>query len=74
MQFDWTYGEHVHRRETVERLARGFLRELQALIDHCRAPEAGGFTPSDFPRARLDQKQLDSLLASLTLADGKRSR
>jgi microcystin synthetase protein McyA len=31
------------------------------LIDHCLSPEAGGFTPSDFPLADLDQQQLDQL-------------
>ena len=61
----WTYGTRVHRRETVERLADGFLAELRALIDHCRSPEAGGFTPSDFALADLDQDGLDALMAEL---------
>ena len=44
----------VHRRTTVERLAQGFLEALQALIVHCRSPEAGGFTPSDFPEVAVE--------------------
>ena len=31
-------------------------------IAHCLSPEAGGFTPSDFPLAGLDQAALDRLL------------
>ncbi len=51
-----------HRRETIERLAADLLAVLRRLIDHCLAPEAGGFTPSDFPAADLDQGALDRLL------------
>ena len=60
----WTYSENLHRRETVERLATGYLASLRSLIAHCLAPGAGGYTPSDFPLARLDQGTLDRLLAA----------
>ena len=61
----WAYGEGRHRRETVERLAESFLASLRKLIAHCLAPDAGGFTPSDFPAAALDQKSLDRLLGKI---------
>jgi amino acid adenylation domain-containing protein/non-ribosomal peptide synthase protein (TIGR01720 family) len=61
----WSHGERRHRRETVERLAERFLAALRELIGHCLAPDAGGFTPSDFPAAVLDQKSLDRLLGTL---------
>ncbi|HEV7587202.1 MAG TPA: amino acid adenylation domain-containing protein [Longimicrobium sp.] len=61
----WTYGPGVHRRETVERLAEAFAAELRALIEHCRHPQAGGFTPSDFALAELDQGALDALLSQI---------
>jgi hypothetical protein len=35
---------------------------LRELIEHCKSPEAGGYTPSDFPLAGLDQAGLDHLL------------
>jgi hypothetical protein len=38
---------------------------LQALIAHCQSPEAGGFTPSDFPLARLEAQTLNKLSALL---------
>jgi amino acid adenylation domain-containing protein/non-ribosomal peptide synthase protein (TIGR01720 family) len=61
----FTYGTQVHRRETVERLAAAFADALRELIAHCADPEAGGFTPSDFPEAGLDQDTLDALLSQL---------
>jgi non-ribosomal peptide synthase protein (TIGR01720 family) len=61
LQLQWTYSQQVHRRVTVERLAQGFLEALQALIAHCQSPEAGGFTASDFPLARLRAQTLNKL-------------
>ncbi|MET0395723.1 MAG: condensation domain-containing protein, partial [Longimicrobiaceae bacterium] len=58
------YVAGVHRRETVERLAEWYTEELRAVIEHCRSEDAGGYTPSDFPLARLDQAALDTLLGS----------
>ena len=61
----WAYGGNRHRRETVERVAESFLASLRKLVAHCLAPDAGGFTPSDFPAAALDQKSLDRLLGKI---------
>ncbi|HEV2733851.1 MAG TPA: condensation domain-containing protein, partial [Longimicrobiaceae bacterium] len=61
LQVGWSYGEGVHARETVERLAEGYVEALRALIAHCTAPGAGGVTPSDFPLARVSRTQLDRL-------------
>ncbi|AKJ04230.1 non-ribosomal peptide synthase protein (TIGR01720 family)/amino acid adenylation domain-containing protein/natural product biosynthesis luciferase-like monooxygenase protein [Archangium gephyra] len=63
LQMTWTYGESIHRRETVEKLAADFLERLRELIAHCQSPEAGGHTPSDFPMAKVKQSQLDKLSA-----------
>ncbi|HEX7240350.1 MAG TPA: amino acid adenylation domain-containing protein, partial [Longimicrobiaceae bacterium] len=60
----WTYGAGVHERSTVERLADAFASELRALAAHCASPEAGGYTPGDFPLAGLDQEALDRVLGS----------
>jgi len=60
LQVFWTYSEAVHRRETVEALAAGFVESLEALVAHCASPEAGGYTPSDFPLAKLGQAALDA--------------
>jgi hypothetical protein len=34
---------------------------LEALIAHCQSPEAGGYTASDFPLARLGEQTLNKL-------------
>jgi non-ribosomal peptide synthase protein (TIGR01720 family) len=47
----------------VAALAEAFRAELATLIEHCRAPEAGGRTPSDFPAAKVSQSDLDALLS-----------
>jgi non-ribosomal peptide synthase protein (TIGR01720 family) len=61
----WTYGRNVHRAETVERLAAAFMDELRAIVAHCRDPQAGGYTPSDFGLSGLDQAGLDAFLSGI---------
>jgi non-ribosomal peptide synthase protein (TIGR01720 family) len=61
----WAFSPGVHTADTVRRLADGYLDALRAIVDHCRDPEAGGFTPSDFEFAGLDQGGLDALLAQI---------
>ena len=64
LRVDWGYSRELYDRATVERLARGFVEALEALTAHCLSPEAGGFSPSDFPLARLDQATLDAVLGA----------
>ena len=59
----WMYGAERDRPELVERLAQNFIGELRRLIAHCTEPGVSGYTPSDFPLARLDQAALDRLAA-----------
>jgi non-ribosomal peptide synthase protein (TIGR01720 family) len=68
LQLDWTYSENLHQRATIERLAQHFLEALKSLIAHCQSPEAGGFTPSDFPEAELNQEELEELVAKLSVS------
>ncbi|MGD2089535.1 MAG: SDR family NAD(P)-dependent oxidoreductase [Candidatus Aminicenantes bacterium] len=63
LRLTWTYSKNLHRHETIEGLARGFMEVLLTLIDHCLSPGTGGYTPSDFPEAQLNQKELDELAA-----------
>ena len=44
----------------------GFMEALRSLITHCQSPEAGSYTPADFPHARLSQADLDKLFATLS--------
>ena len=68
LYLEWTYSENLHRRSTIEWLASSCLDALQALIRHCQSSEVGGYTPSDFPDAELDQDALNALIAKLTEA------
>jgi amino acid adenylation domain-containing protein/non-ribosomal peptide synthase protein (TIGR01720 family) len=65
LQLSWVYSETVHRRETIERIAADCVKELREIISHCLAPQAGGFTPSDFPYAQLDQDTLDRVMTAV---------
>jgi non-ribosomal peptide synthase protein (TIGR01720 family) len=65
LRLNWTYSPAVHKRETITRLAEDYLAALTAIITHCQSPEAGGYTPSDFPGAKLNQKDLDRFLSKL---------
>ena len=67
LEINWTYSEKVHQRSTIERLAQWFLKALETLIDHCQSPNAGGYTPSDFPEAELSQAELDEILSEFQL-------
>ena len=69
LQLGFVYGEGTHRRETVERLADAYLQALRGLIAHCRAADAGGCTPSDFPLAELTQGELDAVAADRRVED-----
>ena len=61
LQINWTYSTNLHSQETIEHVTQGFMDALRALITHCQSPNAGGYTPSDFPLAGLDQKELSQL-------------
>lgn len=57
------YSQRVHRRSTIEGLAQAYLHALREIINHCRAATTCSFTPSDFPLARLNQEQLERIVA-----------
>jgi non-ribosomal peptide synthase protein (TIGR01720 family) len=65
LRMDWIYGTELHRRETIERLASWYSEAVKALVAHCRSPEAGGFTPADFPQSSLNIKDLGKVLSKL---------
>ncbi len=68
----WHHGAAVHRRETVEALAGRYAAALREMVAHCRLPEAGGCTPSDFPLAGLDRAALDAVAAAAGAGPGGR--
>ena len=69
LQLQWVYSRNLHHPLTVERLAGWYGEALRALIAHCQSPAAGGYTPSDFPLARLDRQELDELVARFSTTE-----
>ncbi|HEF4763026.1 TPA: non-ribosomal peptide synthetase [Pseudomonas putida] len=61
LSLSWGFSREMFDIATVQRLADDYVRELNALIEHCCALRAPQATPSDFPLARIDQTQLDAL-------------
>jgi non-ribosomal peptide synthase protein (TIGR01720 family) len=74
LQLDWTYSSSLHQRATIENLAQGFLKALRSLIAHCQSPESGGYTPSDFPSAKLGQKDIDKFIAKISQTTKRKSK
>jgi non-ribosomal peptide synthase protein (TIGR01720 family) len=70
LQATFAFGEGVHRRETIEALAQGFLAALRSIVAHCAAPDAGGYTPSDFDK-RVSKETLARLAAAAMEADSE---
>ncbi|MFF0221630.1 amino acid adenylation domain-containing protein [Streptomyces sp. NPDC004629] len=64
LEFRWEYSSTAHHRATVERIAEAFVDALEAIVEHCARPGVGGFTPSDFPLAALDQAAVDQITAA----------
>ncbi|HWS56837.1 MAG TPA: condensation domain-containing protein, partial [Pyrinomonadaceae bacterium] len=62
LRVDWHYSANRHERATVEAWAAAFVEALRSLVAHCLSAEAGGYTPSDFPLAGLDQGQIDRMV------------
>ena len=59
LRLDWTFNAGVHRRETIAGMAERFLEALRDLVADCRSTGGAGYTPADFPLARLDQAAID---------------
>ncbi|MEM9271685.1 MAG: SDR family NAD(P)-dependent oxidoreductase [Cyanobacteria bacterium P01_F01_bin.143] len=65
LQIKWVYNQAVHRQETIELLAKNFIKRLSSLIEHCQSLEKVIHTASDFPEANLSQQNLEQFLAKL---------
>jgi len=61
----WTWSASLHEERTIQGLADRFAGALRTLIEHSRTAGAGGFTPIDFPTARISQKDLDKLMGRI---------
>lgn len=65
LEVEWRYGEEVHRRESIESVARKFKETLSRLIEHSKEAGAGAYTASDFPMAGLGEEELRRALGGI---------
>ncbi|MGH1392468.1 MAG: amino acid adenylation domain-containing protein [Trichormus sp.] len=68
LQFDWIYSQQQYQQKTISQLAKNFQQGLEAIIHHCRLPDVGGYTPSDFDLANLNQETLDLVMGMISFA------
>ncbi len=71
LQIQWTFNEKVHQPVTIDALAQDVASSLRSLILHCQSANTGGYTPSDFSKARLSQVSLDKLVAKVKQSRGE---
>jgi len=69
LQAEWVYSQNLHSRTTIEQLAQAFLVALRELIARSGTSDAGGYTPSDFPLASLNEESLKNLEMLISLSD-----
>jgi len=55
----------LHAAATIQAVSNDYMEALRELINYCQSPEAGGFTPSDFPLINLNQAELDLALTEI---------
>ncbi|HSX59050.1 MAG TPA: amino acid adenylation domain-containing protein, partial [Tahibacter sp.] len=60
LQCGLNYSSDQYDAATMQTLATLIEDGLREVIRHCQQRDAGGFTPSDFPLAHVDQSRLDA--------------
>jgi non-ribosomal peptide synthase domain TIGR01720 len=68
LQLGLHYSRDMYRPETIRQIIDYIHTALSELIAHCLSPQAGGFTPSDFPLASLHQHELETALSKVTFS------
>jgi amino acid adenylation domain-containing protein/non-ribosomal peptide synthase protein (TIGR01720 family) len=64
LQVSWSHSPDLLDPELVRGIIHHFEDALRAVVVHCRT-SPGGYTPSDFPLAKLSQDALDRVLGAL---------
>jgi non-ribosomal peptide synthase protein (TIGR01720 family) len=66
MKFSISYSKEIYNEEQVQEFGHLFKTALQAVAAHCISVITPGYTPSDFPYAKLTQERLDEVMAGYT--------
>jgi amino acid adenylation domain-containing protein/non-ribosomal peptide synthase protein (TIGR01720 family) len=64
LQISLSFSEHLHERQTIEKLAADLLMSLRLMI-----AQRGAYVPADFPLAQIGQRELDWIAAGGDLED-----
>ncbi|MBN9344543.1 MAG: hypothetical protein J0H87_09315, partial [Holosporales bacterium] len=59
------YSTHLHSKETISSFSEKFIDTLKKIITHCCEEKHFGYTPSDFPLAKINQEQLDEVFGDI---------
>lgn len=54
------FSDGQYKPDTIKSLIQNYLNTLIQIIEHCSHSQRLAYTPSDFPLARVSQKELDS--------------
>jgi non-ribosomal peptide synthase protein (TIGR01720 family) len=65
LHIEWRYAPQVHDQVLVSALAQQFEQRIEALLEHCLAPEAGRATAADFADSGLSDDEFLGLLEQL---------
>jgi amino acid adenylation domain-containing protein/non-ribosomal peptide synthase protein (TIGR01720 family) len=58
---NWIYNSKRHGKDEMERVGKRYKDALRRLIRHCLHETALPYSPSDFPMAQVDHKQLEEV-------------
>lgn len=72
LKVDWVFRNTCFDESVMQKLMDTYLLHLNSVIDYCSS-HAGSYTPSDFPLAKLEQANLDSILEQQLLPDEDKS-
>ncbi|ACL75344.1 non-ribosomal peptide synthetase [Ruminiclostridium cellulolyticum] len=63
LQVDWEFSRKIFNKKTVEKLAKGFIKALEGIIQYCKTAQTR-YTPSDFPMSGLTQQKLNEIVGN----------
>ncbi|HIF42515.1 MAG TPA: amino acid adenylation domain-containing protein [Planctomycetes bacterium] len=66
LEFDFEYSENLHDAKTIEALAEDFSSNLEALIHHCIATDAGELDTSEFSEFDWSASDLSSIMDAIS--------
>ncbi|WP_040836998.1 non-ribosomal peptide synthetase [Nocardia brevicatena] len=60
LEVTWAYASRLLDAADIDALAGLWADAVRALTEHARTPDAGGYTPSDFPLVPVTRQQIDT--------------